>query len=109
MSIYIKPKFIGEFSCINTRLEFDWKLSLPKHSDGKSKENLKIIYKIGNEDKRIVTENLKMDKNNQFGNAVTKPSPTGSCKRKKNHTMREFDLIIQEILDEDKTGHLFCS
>ena len=69
-------KLIGGFSCVNTRLGFDSKLLLPKISDGKSKENLKIIYKIGNEDKRVVSKILKMDENNQYGYAMTKPLPT---------------------------------
>ena len=50
---------------------------------------------------------MKMDENNQCGNAMTKPLPTGSIKRKKIPTMREFNLIIQGILDEYKAGHLF--
>ena len=79
---------------------------LPKNPNGKPKENLKIICKTGNEDKRIVTKILKMDENNQFGNAMTKPLPKGSIKIKKNPTMTEFNLIIQGILDEDKAGHL---
>ena len=98
---------IGGFSCVNTSLGFDSKLFLPKNSDGKPKENLKIVYKIGNEDKRVVSKILKMDENNQYGYAMTKPLPTWSIKRKKIPTMREFDLIIQGILDEDKIGHLF--
>ena len=68
---------------------------------------MKIIYKIGNEDKRVVSKILKMGKNNQYGNAMTKPLPTCSIKRKKIPTMREFDLITQGISDEDKIGHLF--
>ena len=80
---------------------------LPKNSDGKPKENLKIIYKIGNEDKKVVSKILKMAENNQYGNALTKPLPTGSIKRKKIPTMREFDLIIRGISDEDRIGHLF--
>ena len=73
---------------------------LPKNSDGKPKENLKIIYKIENEHNRIITKILKMDENNQYGNAMTKPLPTGSIqkkKKKKNLSMREFDLIIQGV------------
>ena len=65
------------------------------------------MYKIGNEDKRVVSKILKMDENNQYGNAMAKPLPTGSIKRKKMPTMREFDLIIQGISGEDKIGHLF--
>ena len=98
---------VGGFSCVHTTLGFDLKLLLPQNSDGKPKENLKIIYKISNEHKRIVTKILKMGKNDQYGNAMTKPLPTDSIKRKKVPTMREFDLIIQVISDEDKICHLF--
>ena len=98
---------VGGFSCVHTTLGFDLKLLLPQNSDGKPKENLKIIYKISNEHKRIVTKILKVGKNDQYGNAMTKPLPTDSIKRKKVPTMREFDLIIQVISDEDKICHLF--
>ena len=56
----------------------------------------------------MVTKILKMDENNQYGNAMTKPFPTGSLKRTKElPTMREFDLTVQGISDTDKIGHLF--
>ena len=48
-----------------------------------------------------------MDENNQYGNEMTKPLPTGSIKRKKISNKKEFDLIVQGILDEKKTGSLF--
>ena len=55
------------------------------------------------EDKRVVTKILKIGENNQFGNALTKSLPAGSIKRaKKLPTMREFDLILKGILDNDK-------
>ena len=39
---------------------------------------------------------------------MTKPLPIGSIKKsKKIPSVREFDLIIQGILDECKIGHLF--
>ena len=39
---------------------------------------------------------------------MTKPLPIGSIKKsKKIPSIREFDLIIQGILDECKIGHLF--
>ena len=51
-----------------------------------------------------------MDENNQYGNAMTKPLPTGSIRGvKKLPTMREFDLILQGISDTDKIGHLFIA
>ena len=55
-----------------------------------------------------MTEILKMDKNNQYGNAMTKALPTGSVKKeKKVPTLKVFDLIIQGILDQYQIGHLF--
>ena len=105
---------IGGFSCVNTRLGFDSKILLPKDSKNEPKENLKLICKIRNEkkniseDKRVVTKILRMDENNQYRNAMTKPLPIGSIKNfLKIPSVREFDLIIQRILDEDKIGPLF--
>ena len=51
------------------------------------------------DDKKVVTKILKMDENNKYGNAMTKPLPKGSIK--KFSSMRAFDLIVQGILDED--------
>ena len=49
-----------------------------------------------------------MDQNNQYVNAMTKPLVTGNIeKEKKVLTLREFDMIIQGILDHDKIGHVF--
>ena len=69
------------------RLAFDPIILLPKYSQGQYKENLKAIYEKKDEeknifeDKRVVTKIIKMDENNQYGNAMTKRLPTGSTKR----------------------------
>ena len=56
----------------------------------------------------MVTQILKMDENNQYGNAMTTPLPTDSIKKiKKVTSMREFDLIMHKILAKDKIVHLF--
>ena len=34
-------------------------------------------------DKRIITKILKIEENNQYGNAMTKPLQTGSIKKRK--------------------------
>lgn len=80
----------------------------------KQKKNLKLIYKVISsdanvyEDKRIVSKILKMDQKNQYGNAMIKLLPTGSIKRqKKVPTLREPDLMIQGISDEDSIASLF--
>ena len=33
------------------------------------------------DDKKVVTKILKMDENNKYGNAMTKPLPKGSIKK----------------------------
>ena len=47
---------------------------------------------------------LKMDENNQYGNAVTKPVPMGE-----QHTpnIRELSLLLGGLSHEDEVGHLF--
>ena len=87
---------------------------LPKSSCVQLEENLKLIYKIKNdnknifEDKRVVTKILKMDEKNQYGNAMIKPLPTGNIKKMKSiPSLKEFDFIIHGISYEDKIGHLF--
>ena len=43
----------------------------------------KITYKIGNENKRVVSKIFKIHGKSQYRNAMTKPLPTGSIKKKK--------------------------
>ena len=47
--------------------------------------NYKVFYnlklgKIKAQKKRVIGKILKMDENNQYGNAMTKPLPTGCIK-----------------------------
>ena len=49
-----------------------------------------------------------MDKNNQYGNAMTKPLPYVCIKKmKKIPTFYEFNKILSNLSHEDKIGHLF--
>ena len=51
---------------------------------------------------------LKVDENNQYGNAMTKPLPTSIIKRmKKIPSYIELDLIIQTISDKDKIEYIY--
>ena len=74
---------------------------------------MKLTYRIktaadGYENKRISTKILKMDKKNQYRNAMTKPLPYNCIKKmKKNPSLREFQRILKSILHADKIGHLF--
>lgn len=60
------------------------------------------------ESKRIVTKMLKTGKNNQYGNAMTKPLPYGCIKKQeKIPSLVVFNIILNNILHKDKIGHLF--
>ena len=90
--------------------------------------NLKVFYKIRNrkaneitngktnvcEDKTIVTKITKIHENNLYSNIMTKPLPTCVIIIKKITTttttkpsLYEFNLLIYQIFDKDKIGHLF--
>ena len=70
--------FIGGFSSVNTKLAFDINILLQS-------DNLKVIYDLTidgkKQKKRLVSKTLKMNENNQYENAVTKPLPYGSIKK----------------------------
>ena len=46
------------------------------------REQLKLIYRIKTAAGFLKTKVLKMDENNQYGSAMTKPLPYGSIKNK---------------------------
>ena len=63
--------------CINTHLAFDSKILFLQDPNSVRIKNLKFVYKIRNsktnglEDKKTFLKILKMDENNQCGNATT--------------------------------------
>lgn len=61
---------IGGFSCVNTRFAFDSQILLP------DKNSYKLIYDTEGQ-KKGVSKSIKMDENNQYGNAMTKCLPYG--------------------------------
>ena len=58
--------------------------------------------------KKVLSKALKMDENNQYGQAMAKPLPYG-CVKKKDRvaTLTEFNKILDSISHDDKIGHLF--
>ena len=67
---------LGGYSCINTRMGFD---TNPFLNDTK---NEKVLFKTtDNELKRFSSKIIKMDENNQYGMAMTKPLPYGCIKK----------------------------
>ena len=73
---------IGGFSCVNTRFAFDTQILLGDIKNEKVLFDLEIGGK--KQTKRISTKTLKMDENNQHGQAMTKPLPYG-CIKKQEH------------------------
>ena len=70
---------IGGYSCVNTRMAFDTELFL------KDLDNEKVIFKTRDGQlKRFSSKIIKMDENNQYGFAMTKPLPYGCIKKKEN-------------------------
>ena len=104
----------GGFSAVNTRLSFDTEILLPNYTykdfDKTSIDqtfkafkivDLKVRYKLkldGETDysnRIIISEILKLDKNNQCGFAMTKPMPTGCIKEKKSWL--EFNILLEAV------------
>ena len=110
---------IGGFSCVNTRLAFDSQIVLPNLTDKIDLENnplnkdfnYKIVYKlkINNEKikKRVITKTLKLDENNQYGNGMTKPLPTGCSKDNDNISSKTFNFLLEKVSFENTIGHLY--
>ena len=125
MEIFEKT-LCGGFSSVNTRLSFDTELLMPNltRSDYEKmnidesfkaykRDDLKIIYslKLDNEKnfskKRVITKIIKLDENNQYGFAMTRPMPTGCIKQNNSPTWLEFNLLLEKVTLEDPIGHLF--
>ena len=116
----------GGFSAVNNRLAFDTEILMPnlkaldyeKMSIDQSfrafkRDDLKIVYslKFNNEKKfqkkRVISKILKLDENNQYGFAMTKPMPTGCIKENNSPSWLTFNLLLETVTLEDKIGHLF--
>ena len=103
----MEKTLIGGMNIVNRRVEFDSNIFI------KGKEQ-KLVHKIKNkatnemENKRVSTLILKMDENNQCGNAVTQPLPIG-CIKKEPQTLniRELCLLLSGLSHLDAIGHLF--
>ena len=59
----------------------------------------KVVYnlKLDNEKvkKRVITKILKLDENNQYDNAMTKPLPTGCIKDDKDISWETFNFLLE--------------
>ena len=83
---------IGGYSCVNTRMAFDTEVFL------KDVENEKVLFKTeDNQLKRFFSKIIKMDENNQYGMAMTRPLPYGCIKREKQVLSIEDLLLILNL------------
>ena len=57
--------------------------------------------------KRGITKTLKLDENNQYGNGMTKPLPTGSIKDSDDISWKTFNNLLKSVSLEDTIGHLY--
>ena len=103
----MEKTLIGGMSIVNTRVAFDSNIFI------KGKEQT-LVYKIRNkatnemEDKRVSAVILKMDENNHYGNAMTKPLPIGCIKKEPSTpSIRELCLLLSGLSHLDPIGHLF--
>ena len=91
---------IGSYSGINTCLAFDTEIFL------KDVENKKVLFTDGQQRvRRFSSKIIKMDENNQYGFAMTKPLPFGVIKKKKVlPTLEELEQILANVTLNDKLG-----
>ena len=91
---------ISSYSGINTRLAFDTGIFL------KDVENEKVLFTDGQQRvRRFSSKIIKMDENNQYGFAMTKPLPFGVIKKKKVlPTLEELEQILANVTLNDKLG-----
>ena len=76
--------------------------------------NYKVVYNLKKENekaekkkKRVITKILKLDENNQCGNGMTKPLPTGCIKDDSDISWETFNFLLEKVDFEDTFGHLY--
>ena len=109
----------GGFSCVNTRLAFDTEILLPNATSGvvanelTKDQNYKICYDLKLDDDveqkkyRVMSKILKLDENNQYGLALTKPMATGCIKDDHDLSWRTFNLLLESVTLDDPIEHLY--
>ena len=71
------------------------------------KRNEKLDGENKPEKKRVIAKILKVDENNQYGFAMTKPMPTGYIKENPSPSWLKFNLLLEIVSLDDPIGHLF--
>ena len=77
------------------------------------RDDLKVVYslKLNGETKpekrRVINKILKLDENNQYGFAMTKPMHTGCIKECPSPSWLKFNVLLESVSLSDPIGHLF--
>ena len=96
------------------KTEFFSELKLSAVDNG-SYENSKYLYhnltmrNLGdlNDLSLVITKIVKLDENNQYGNAMTKPLPTGCIKDNNDLSWETFNFLLETVSFNDTIGHLY--
>ena len=116
----------GGFSSVKTRLSFDTEILMPNLTKtdydkmnidesfkAYKRDDLKVVYSLKFDDekkfkkKRVIAKIVKLDENNQYGYAMTRPMPTGCIKQNNSPSWLKFNLLLEKVSFEDSIGHLF--
>ena len=94
---------MGGYSCTNRRMAFATDILL------KDTKNEKVLFKtVDGQLKRFSSKIIKMDENNQYGMAMTRPLPYGCIKRQFTvPSFEELEQLLKSVTLEDKIGHIF--
>ena len=57
----------------------------------------------------MITKILKFDENNEYGNGMAKPLPTGSIKDSDDISWTTFNNLLESVSFEDTVGHLYVA
>ena len=106
---------VGGFSfktCFDTKLAFDTRLAFDTDILGNDPKTEKVLVEVTIDGKkqlkRFSSKIIKMDENNQYGQAMTKPLPYDCIKKQKEiPTLTQFNKILNSILHEDNIDHIF--
>ena len=95
-----------------TKTDYD-KMNIDESFKAYKRHDLKVVYSLKLDDekkfskRRIISKIVKLDENNQYGYAMTRPMPTGCIKENNSPSWLTFNLLLENVSLDDKIGHLF--
>ena len=95
-----------------TKTDYD-KMNIDESFKAYKRDDLKVVYSLKLDDeknflkRRIIFKIVKLDENNQYGYAMTRPMPTGCIKENNSPSWLTFNLLLENVSLDDKIGHLF--